>query len=92
MRRPPVVVAFLCVLAAGCNREPPVPATHSYDHFGGRYFLVETATGSTLRLASICKVNIPFVGGALEDLILSNIRMLFDAEEAFTADWVAKHH
>jgi len=65
---------------------------HGPGHFGGRYFLVETATGSTLRLASVCKVNIPFVGGALEDLILSNIRMLFDAEEAFTADWVAKHH
>ena len=45
-----------------------------------------------LRLASVCKVYIPFVGGALEDLILHNIKYLFDAEEAFTADWISKHH
>jgi hypothetical protein len=37
-------------------------------------------------------VNIPFVGGALEDLILHHIKLLFDAEEAFTADWIAKHY
>jgi hypothetical protein len=65
---------------------------HGPGHFGGRYFLVETATGSTLRLASICKVNIPFVGGVLEDLILHHIKALFDAEEAFTAEWIARHH
>lgn len=65
---------------------------HGPGHFGGHYFLVDTATGSTLRLASICKVNIPFVGGVLEDLILHHIKALFDAEEAFTADWIAKHH
>ena len=28
----------------------------------------------------------------LEDLILHHIKLLFDAEEAFTADWIAKHH
>jgi len=61
-------------------------------HFGGRYFLTETATGSELRLASVCKVYIPLIGGALEDLILHHIRTLFDAEESFTADWIAKHH
>ena len=33
-----------------------------------------------------------FIGGTLEQLILSNITMLFDAEEAFMADWIAKHH
>ena len=32
------------------------------------------------------------IGGALEDLILHHIKQLFDAEEAFTADWIAKHH
>jgi Protein of unknown function (DUF2505) len=59
--------------------------------FGGQYLLTETGTGSRLRLASVCKVHIPFVGGALEDLILHNIKHLFDAEEAFTADWISKH-
>ncbi len=65
---------------------------HGPGHFGGKYFLTETDTGSELRLASVCKVFIPLVGGALEDLILHHIKQLFDAEEAFTADWIAKHH
>jgi Protein of unknown function (DUF2505) len=61
-------------------------------HVGGRYFLTETDTGSRMRPASVCNVHIPFVGGPLEDLILHNIKYLFDAEEAFTADWISKHH
>lgn len=63
-------------------------------HFVGRYFLTETDDGarSRLRLASECKVHIPLVGGTIEQLILSNITMLFDAEEAFMADWITKHH
>jgi Protein of unknown function (DUF2505) len=65
---------------------------HGPGRFGGRYLLTETETGSRLRLASVCKVYIPFVGGALEDLILNNIKYLFHAEEAFTADWIAEHH
>jgi hypothetical protein len=59
-------------------------------HFGGSYFLSNTPTGSQLRLASVCKVHIPLVGGVLEQLILSNITMLFDAEAAFMGDWVAR--
>jgi Protein of unknown function (DUF2505) len=70
---------------------------HGPGHFGGRYHLTETGDSeagdkSRLRLASVCKVHIPFIGGTLEQLILSNITMLFDAEEAFMADWIAKHH
>jgi hypothetical protein len=66
-------------------------------HFSGRYSLSDTLsagskTGSQLRLASECKVNIPLVGGTLEQLILSNITQLFDDEGAFTSDWAAKHH
>ena len=61
-------------------------------HFGGRYLLTETDSGCELRLASVCKVFIPLIGGALEDLILHHIKQLFDAEEAFTADWIRKHH
>ncbi len=65
---------------------------HGPGRFGGQYFLTETETGSRLRLASVCKVHIPFVGGPLEDLILHNIKNIFDNEEAFTADWIARHH
>jgi hypothetical protein len=59
-------------------------------HFGGRYLLTGTDIGSQLRLASVCKVHIPFIGGRLEDLILSNITLLFEAEAAFTADWICQ--
>jgi uncharacterized protein DUF2505 len=65
---------------------------HGPGHFGGRYILTETDAGSELRLVSVCKVAIPLVGGALEDLILHHIKALFDAEKAFTADWIAKRH
>lgn len=65
---------------------------HGPGRFGGRYLLTETDIGSQLRLSSVCKIYIPLVGGALEDLILQNITQLFDAEEAFAADWIAKHH
>jgi uncharacterized protein DUF2505 len=65
---------------------------HGPGSFGGHYFLTETDAGSKLRLASVCEVHIPLVGGALEDLILHHIKQLFDAEEAFTADWISKHH
>jgi Protein of unknown function (DUF2505) len=59
---------------------------------GGESLLTETDTGSQLRFTGVCKVHIPFVGGALEDLILHHIKQLFDAEEAFAADWIAEHH
>ncbi len=65
---------------------------HGPGHFGGKYILNGTHTGSALRLVSVCKVHIPLIGGALEDLILHHIKALFTAEEAFTADWIAKHH
>ena len=64
-----------------------VPAGPGY--FAGKYFLSDTGSGSQLRLASVCKVRIPLVGGTLEQLILSNITTLFDAEGAFMADWAA---
>ena len=65
---------------------------HGPGHLGGTYLLTETGTGTQLRIASECRVHIPFVGGKLEDLILHNIHQIFDAEEAFTADWIARHH
>jgi hypothetical protein len=65
---------------------------HGPGSFGGQYFLTDTDTGSQLRLASVCKVRIPFVGGALEDLIMHHIKDIFATEEAFTADWISRHH
>lgn len=59
-------------------------------HFAGTYHLTETPSGSQLRLVSVCKVRIPLVGGTLEQLILSNITQLFDAEGAFMSDWVTR--
>jgi hypothetical protein len=62
-------------------------------HFSGRYFLSDLDDGrSQLRLTAECKVRIPLVGGTIEQLIVSNITTLFDSEEAFTADWIVKHH
>jgi hypothetical protein len=46
MYRTIVAVAFLSWLLTGCNREPPVPATHSYDLFGGRFFVDIETVGS----------------------------------------------
>ncbi|MCV7416701.1 DUF2505 domain-containing protein [Mycolicibacterium litorale] len=54
----------------------------------GRYELADAGSGSHLLVRSYCKVSIPLVGGTLEDLILSNMRTLFDGEQRFTADWV----
>lgn len=64
---------------------------HGPGQFGGRYVLTGTPESSQLRLASVCRVNIPIVGGILEDLILHHIRDLFAAEEAFMADWISTH-
>ncbi len=80
--------------AAGNRGQGSYRATvpHGAGKFGGHYFISETPTGSQIRLASECKVHIPLIGGTLEQLILSNITMLFDAEGAFMSDWVARRH
>lgn len=62
---------------------------HAPAHFGGRYALVSTGSGSQLRLSSVCKVDVPLIGGKIEELILHHIKRLFEAEERFTADWIA---
>lgn len=60
--------------------------------FGGTYVLAQTATGSELRLSSVCKVNVPLVGGKIEQWILHGLRGLFDAERDFTREWIASHY
>jgi hypothetical protein len=38
---------FLAAIMAGCKPEPPAPATHTSDLFGGRYFLEVETVGSS---------------------------------------------
>lgn len=64
---------------------------HVPGRLDGHTELRATDTGSTLRLASSCKVGIPLLGGPLETLVLQAARDLFGAEEAFTADWLVRH-
>jgi hypothetical protein len=66
--------------------------THAPGHIRGEFFLTETDSGSQMRLASECKVHIPLVGGKLEELILNGLEGLFDEEQAFTSDWISRHH
>ena len=58
---------------------------------GGTYVIAETATGSEIRLSTDCKVNVPLVGGKIEDMLLNGLRTLFDAERDFTTIWIADH-
>lgn len=60
--------------------------------FTGTYVLSESATGSALRLNSVCTVKVPLVGGKIEQWALSGLRGLFDRERDFTRDWIAAHY
>ena len=75
---------------AGGTYGASIPAVVA--HFRGSHLLTQTDQGCQLRLASVCKVAIPLVGGKLEELVIRHITELFDAEEKFTTDWVSKHH
>ena len=61
-------------------------------NFDGTYVLQQTAEGSELRLRSLCKVNVPLVGGKIEQWVLDGLRGLFDNERDFTRDWIASHY
>ncbi|WP_415394621.1 DUF2505 domain-containing protein [Rhodococcus globerulus] len=55
----------------------------------GTMELFGTETGCTLRTSSEAKVHIPFVGGRLEELMLTNLVDLFRTEAQVTATWLA---
>jgi len=61
-------------------------------NFGGTYVLQQIADGSELRLSSLCKVNVPLVGGKIEKWVLDGLRGMFDSERDFTRDWIASHY
>ncbi len=60
--------------------------------FDGTYVLQQTSEGSELRLRSLCKVNVPLVGGKIEQWVMDGLRGLFDNERDFTRDWIADHY
>lgn len=55
----------------------------------GGYVLSDIPTGCRVQVTTECKVSIPLVGGTLEDLVLTNMRAMFDAERDFTAGRLA---
>ncbi|WP_435277422.1 DUF2505 domain-containing protein [Rhodococcus yananensis] len=54
----------------------------------GTMTLFASDGGAVLRTASEAKVNLPFVGGKLEELMLDNLVDVFTAEAAITAGWL----
>ncbi|HUM00538.1 MAG TPA: DUF2505 domain-containing protein [Mycobacterium sp.] len=60
-------------------------------HVQGSSLVTETSDGCQLQLSTACKVRIPLIGGKLEDLVICHVTELFDAEEAFTAEWINQY-
>ena len=57
----------------------------------GDYLLTDTGHGSRMRLESRCRVPVPIIGGQIEQMVVSGLKMLFAREGEFTADWVVRH-
>ena len=107
-RDAPSMIAAVVPLRLSITREqhfdPFNTATNSADghyralvpaaplHFDGTYVLQHTPEGSELRLRSLCKVNVPLVGGKIEQWVCDGLRGLFDSERDFTRDWIAGHY
>lgn len=74
---------------AGGSYSASVP--HAPGGINGTYALTGSGATSTLQLDGKCKVPVPLIGGKLEALVLQCAKELFAIEEAFTADWIARH-
>jgi hypothetical protein len=57
----------------------------------GDYVLVDTDTGSQMRLETRCTARVPLIGGQIEGLLVNGLRTLFAKEGEFTADWIDSH-
>lgn len=57
----------------------------------GDYLLHDTADGSRMRLETLCTARVPLIGGQIEQLVISGLKLLFSREGEFTADWIASH-
>ena len=61
--------------------------------FSGEYFLTETDTGSHAAARQRRQGACPACRQARSKTCsCSSVKYIFDAEEAFTADWIAEHH
>jgi hypothetical protein len=58
----------------------------------GDYLLLDTDRGSRMRLESVCRVPVPFIGGKIEQLVMGGLKALFAQEGKFTATWIAGNH
>jgi hypothetical protein len=91
----PSLVAAVVPLRLTITREQhfdPIDAATNSAGGHGTYVLQPTSEGSELRLRSLCKVNVPLVGGKIEQWVLEGLRGLFDNERDFTRDWIAGHY
>jgi hypothetical protein len=57
----------------------------------GDYVLADTERGSRMRLESRCQVRVPLIGGQIEQLVMGGLRILFEKEGEFTAEWITGH-
>lgn len=65
----------------------PVPVDVS-----GDYLLHDTGAGqSRMRLETVCTARVPLIGGQIEQLVISGLKILFAREGEFTAEWIAGH-
>ncbi|KAA5833293.1 DUF2505 domain-containing protein [Saccharopolyspora hirsuta] len=51
---------------------------------------VAESANSEFVVSGNVRVNVPFVGGKLEDLVADQVQKLLSAEERFTAEWLAR--
>ena len=56
----------------------------------GEAVLAPDGTGSTVRFTATVKVDLPLVGGRVEEFIGGQLRELIDAEQRFTAGWLQR--
>jgi len=73
----------------GGTVEASVPGTPG--SVGAVTSLVDTASGSELVFTGTVKVEVPLVGGKLEDLIVKQLTALLRAEGQFIQDWLETH-
>jgi hypothetical protein len=57
----------------------------------GEYTLLDISPRSQMRLETVCTARVPLIGGQIEQLLANGLRMLFDKEGEFTADWIGGH-
>lgn len=57
----------------------------------GDYLLHDTDRGSRMRLQSTCRARVPLLGGQIEQLMVSGLKVLFTEEGKFTAEWLNRH-